>query len=282
MSLTAAGLVFFASRHLSADVAVGAWIGAVVTALAATVIVLKRARASAHAAPIVRERERDDVLVADPLAPPVSPFRVALVRVSARAVPRLSATATTAVVAMSLVATALLVPVALHLPRWIEAEVVLGTWWVMGAVALSVLLFRGTRLADDYVYRPPWHRPAEKRSTAASSSTGSGSSTDWLDPTGCLDAEGCAGALVGILLAAAAFAAAWLVVELAAPVVFLLFYTLLIRVVAHATRDNRGCRGNLGRSLTWGALWASAYAAPVVAFLWLLHAVIRARGVGGM
>jgi hypothetical protein len=191
-------------------------------------------------------------------------------------------TATTAVVAVSLVATALLVPMALHLPRWLEAEIVLGTWWAMGAVALSVLHFRGTRLADDYVYRTPWHRPIEKPSTARSSSTGSGSSTKWLDPAGCLDVEGCAGVLVGILLAAAAFAVAWLVVELAAPIVFLLFYTMLIRAVARATRDNRGCKGNIGRSLAWGARWASTYAAPVVGFVWLLHAVIRARGMGGM
>jgi hypothetical protein len=237
----------------------------------------------------------------------------------------LSATATTAVVAVSLVATALLVPVALHMPRWLEAEAVLGTWWVMGAVALSVLLFRGARLADDFVYRPPWHRPGERRSTAASSrfstaptplmvppvptpatnaspmdssvgasstgstrkraagsSTGLGSSAGWLDPSGCLGVEGCAGALVGILLAAAAFAAAWLVVELVAPIVFLLFYAVLIRAVARVTRDNRGCKGNIGRSLAWGLLWASTYAAPVLAFVWLLQAVIRARGVGGI
>jgi hypothetical protein len=279
MGLTASGLVFFALRHLSADIAVGAGIGAAMTAFAATVVVLKRARASAHAAPIVRERDRDYVLVADPLAPPVSPFRVRLVRVSTRAVPRLSATATTAVGAVSLIATGLLVPVALHLPRWIEAEIVLGTWWVTGAVALSVLLFRGARIADDYYYRAPWHRPAEKHLSAASSSTRSGSSSGWLDPPVWLALEGGAGALVGILLAGAAFAAAWLVVELAAPIVFLLFYALLSRAVERATGDNRECKGNLARSLAWGTLWASTYAAPVVAFVWLLHAVIRADAV---
>jgi hypothetical protein len=281
MALTAAGLVFFASRHLSAELAVGAWIGAGTATLIAIVFVLRRARASASITPSVRQRERDDALVADPLSPPASPFRVVLVRISERAVPRLSATATSAVVAVSLVATAQLVPVALHLPRWIEAEVVLSTWWAIGAVALAVLLYRGARLADDFVYRPPWDRPADTRSAAARS-TGSGSSIDWADPTGCVDAEGCAGAIIGILLAAAAFAAAWLVVELVTPVVFLLFYTLLIRAVARATRDNRDCKGNVGRSLVWGALWASTYAAPVVAFVWLLHAVIRARGIGGI
>jgi hypothetical protein len=251
-----------------------------VAALASCVFVLNRANVSASITPAVRQRERDDALVADPLSPPASPFRVVLVRVSGRAVPRLSATTTTAVVAASLVATALLVPVALHLSRWIEAEIVLSTWWAMGAVALAVLLFRGARLADDYVYRPPWHRPAD-RHVMASSSTGSRSSIDWLHPPGCV-VEGCAGALIGVLLAAAALATAWLVVELVTPLVFLLFYTLLIRAVARATRDNRECKGNIGRSLIWGAFLASTCAAPVVAFVWLLHAVIRARGIGGM
>jgi hypothetical protein len=191
-----------------------------------------------------------------------------------------------AVVGLSFVATGSLVPVTLHLPRWVETEIVLASWWAIAVVALTVVLYRGARLADDYVYRAPWDRPTEpvedapapaKRSS--SSSRAVGSALEWADPSGCVDAEGCIGALVGLVLAAAAFAAAWLFVELVAPVVFLLFYGLMARAIARATRDTHECRGNVGRAASWGTLWASTYMAPFAVVVWLLHAVMRARGI---
>jgi hypothetical protein len=128
--------------------------------------------------------------------------------------------------------------------------------------------------------------PTESDEAAAAPAKRSSSSAravdralDWADPSGCVDAEGCVGALVGLVLAALAFVAAWLFVELVAPVVFLLFYLLMVRAFARATRDTHECRGDLVRAVAWGTLWASTYVAPLAAIVWLLHAVLRARGI---
>jgi hypothetical protein len=85
------------------------------------------------------------------LAGSASPYRAQVRRVLLAASPMVSGSVTAVVVVASLAASAVLVPVSVKLPRWIEAEIVLAIWWVIVGVALAVILYRGFRLRDDYV-----------------------------------------------------------------------------------------------------------------------------------
>jgi hypothetical protein len=46
--------------------------------------------------------------------------------------------------------TALVVPMALHLPAWIDAEVVIAAWWVIWCIALTLFLHRGWLVTHDF------------------------------------------------------------------------------------------------------------------------------------
>jgi hypothetical protein len=273
--LIAGVLAFFASRHVPKDVAVGIAIGVAVGALVAILLAIHRWRSSSADGPPVRRRDEQDVVVAEPLAAGESPFRARLARVASGAIPRASALVTAMVIALSFVGTASLVPFALHLPRWERTEVVLAGWWLVGVTTLSALLFRGARLADDYAYRAPWDGLRGFGTSGGSRDKGSSGWT-FADPSGC--ADGGEGFVIGLLLAAVALAAAWLVVELVAPLVFFLFYAIVVRAIGRVTRDNRGCERDFGRSMAWGTAWATLYLAPIAAAVWGLHV---AMGVGG-
>ena len=56
---------------------------------------------------------------------------------------------------------ALLLPLSLQLPRWLEAEAVLLVWWALFAITLTTLLYRGWRLKDDPTYAAPWNKPSK-------------------------------------------------------------------------------------------------------------------------
>src|SRR5690242_14129916 len=51
--------------------------------------------------------------------------------------------------------TAVLIPMALHLPRWVEFEIVLGAWWAVWLAVLTWLLFTGKRVTDDHQLGSP-------------------------------------------------------------------------------------------------------------------------------
>ena len=61
---------------------------------------------------------------------------------------------------------------------------------------------------------------------------------------------------------AAAFGAAWVAVELAMPVVFLVMYWAFMRAIGRVANDWHDCEGSLGKSLGWGALWARSTWCP--------------------
>jgi hypothetical protein len=193
-----------------------------------------------------------------------------------------SARATAVALGIAFLATASLLPAALKLPRWVEVEWVLLAWWAIGAVALATLIYRGARLADDHDLVFPWDRPdaddppASPRSADAVK-TRSPRWSDWLDPSGCVPVEGCAGILIGIGLAAAAYAAAWFFVELVAPLVFFLFYVAVLRAVRRVTTMHVECRGRLTLAIAWGALWAAAYALPLSLVVRLVHGALQSR-----
>jgi hypothetical protein len=183
-----------------------------------------------------------------------------------------------------LLGAAVLLPVSLHWPRWVEAEVVLGAWWLIVGTTLVVLLFRGFRLKDDWVYFAPWETPPGSTRAAKAGGGGSGCSSTGLEgctPDGC---DGCSGigdageAIVVVIAAAVAlavtFGAVWLFVEFAMPIVFLLMYTLIHRAISRVANDRNGCEGNLLKSIGYGALWATVYLTPLALVTFALHRLV--------
>ena len=185
-----------------------------------------------------------------------------------------TARATAAVLLGSLAVTAVMLPAAARLPRWIETEIVLGAWWMIVAATLTILLYRGFRLRDDFVYFAPWDRPSEPAAAAPATKDGSSSNLG-LDGCSGLDAEGCAAAAVITVALAAAFGVAWVLVEFALPVVFLLMYGLFMRAIGRVANDRHGCEGDLAKTMRWGALWATLYVLPLALITALLHALRR-------
>ena len=69
--------------------------------------------------------------------------------------PRLSGRASAAWLVVCFVLTAVLIPMALRLPRWVEFEIVLAAWWAIWLAVLTRLLYAGQRVADDHQMREP-------------------------------------------------------------------------------------------------------------------------------
>jgi hypothetical protein len=214
-----------------------------------------------------------------------SPFRAHARRIVLAASPKVSGGATALIVGVSLAGAAVLLPFSLHLPRWIETELVLGAWWLIVTVTLVVLLYRGFRLKDDWVYFAPWDVPmphstadgSSAKSPKPKASGGCDSGIGGCAPDGCGD--GCSaadgeGILIVIALAVVAialFGAMWIFVEFALPMFFLLMYTLIHRAIARVANDKNGCENELLRSIGYGALWATVYLTPLIAATWALH-----------
>lgn len=224
-----------------------------------------------------REAEEDPVAGFRPSA--ASPFRQHIRNARARVAPRVSASATAGAVAAAFVSTAVLFPVGLRLPRWIEAEVTLVAWWVVLAAVLATLLHRGYRLRDDLIFVAPWERwGKDTPKVAAAGGDGSGA-------RGCADtiscSDGCSGLdgeaaivlVVGAALLAALFGAAWVVAEIALPLLLYVGYAVVSRALMRVAHDRHGCEGDASRSLAWGALWATIYLAPLAALVAIVQRV---------
>jgi hypothetical protein len=280
-ALSAPALAFFLSRHVSVGVAVGVWIGVACGVVVALAVAASQARRASRAPARVRRRELDD-RVGVTAEPTAGQYNVVLVRAARAASPLVSARGTSIALGIAFLATASLLPAALKLPHWVEFEWVLLAWWVIGSVALAALLYRGARLADDHALVFPWDRPVvadppPSPRNGETAKTRSSGWSDWLEPSGCFPDEGCAGVLIGIGLAAAAYAAAWFFVELVAPLVFFLFYVAVLRAVRRVTTMHVECRGRLGVAIAWGALWAAAYALPLSLVVRLVHGALHSR-----
>lgn len=221
---------------------------------------------------------------------PASPYRARLRRVARAAVTPLSARNTVLAVAISMVVAAVLLPVKLKLPHWLESELVLGAWWAVLTVTLAVLLHRGSGLADDYHYRFP-HLPAAfdaaskkkrgkgKRRHKRGKRRHEGSEHAWLEILNPLEWLQTGEAFVVVAVVAvvllAALVVAWFLVEALLPLVFLVVYYLLRRALTRAAADTHDCHRRPARSLLWGAIWSAIYVAPLGLLVWGVHAVLR-------
>jgi hypothetical protein len=184
--------------------------------------------------------------------PPVSPV-APIVKASAQRL--------TIGILAALAVTAATVPFALHLPRWVEAEIVVGAWWTIWSVVLGVVAYHGTTVADD-------HRPGSGRVTGLD-----GESPKWatlLDASP--DAEACLVAIVVFAVVGIALLGAWLVVELVAPAVFIVAYRGVVRALAKAQSANT--RGNAMRSALSGMGWAAVGTVPLAIVVAVAHALV--------
>ncbi len=208
-----------------------------------------------------------------------NPYRGRVKKTLSHVAPRVSGATTAAIVAGSFVTSAVLLPTALKLPTWVEAELVIVVWWLVWTVLLTVLLVRGYRLADDWVHFSPWERPSpdETKPSTPTAKASKGSGFEWGCSDGCSGIDG-EGALVVLVVGAAlalVFGAAWVLVEIAVPLVCVTVYATVLRAIGRVARDNHHCEGELARSLGWGALWASVYVLPLAVLTWLLHLAMR-------
>ncbi len=203
--------------------------------------------------------------------------------------PRTSARRTALAMTACLVFTGAAVPIALHLPRWVEMEVVLAGWWLVWAVVLTVVARRGAELVDDHalVIRLPWSPAREPRreplaggprgapEVPAEATVPPARSSWWSKVFEALtlpsDLEALVFALALAIVLGVALAAAWLVIEVVAPVLFGLAYFGVVRALRRAAQY----RGATVRASVVGAGWATAYVAPLAALVWLVHLVAR-------
>ncbi len=234
------------------------------------------------------------------------PYRQMARRTVVLRLPPVSGRLTAFTLLMCLVWSSLAAPFAMHLPRWVEAEIVLLVSWLAWAGVLAFVLHRGGRISDDHRFGPSlWFlkkkaasrapAPQDSETKAANrknkkdkkkkdkKSSGGGSWFDGLsgigDLSGLGDAgEGCLFIVGAILLAGGAVLMAWLLVELVIPALFTLAYLLIIRALKLATNDDT-CQGDLPRALGRGALFATLYLGPLFLLVVLVHMVARKSGV---
>jgi hypothetical protein len=203
--------------------------------------------------------------------------------------PMVSGKTSALVLVLCFVMTAIIVvPLAWKMPAWVEAEIVVATWWGVWGVALALLLHRGWRVSDDHEWSAPrnWLGWGNK-SGQSSSSAGDGCLSALDIPTfdlGLSSAEGCGQACAVMILAVVAvvvlFFAAWFVIEVAIPAGALVAYMLIRGMLARVANDKHGCENSWPRAAAWGVFWATVYIIPQALVVWLIH-ILAAQAKAG-
>jgi hypothetical protein len=186
--------------------------------------------------------------------------------------PKISRKPIVLLVSLCLILAAVLIPVGAHLPRWVEIEIVLGVWWLIWVIALTWILHRGHKVEDD----ANWTGMGSKKGSFldrfmpnSDKYSGCGDFAGCADP-GC--GEGFGGIVVAILALILIGLAVILLVELIIPAIALLLFASIGGMFARAVNDTHDCEGSIGKSLFWGALWATVYIGPVAAVaIWLAN-----------
>lgn len=280
-ALTLVGIAGTALWLMRAKLSLPWVLGIAAAALVVAVIVVATASTPREVA------RRADLLEEPPptvAGPDTHPYRARAIHVTAKLTPKVSASATVFAVLASLGLAAFALPTALDLPRWLEIEAVVGAWWGVFFVALSVLLYRGYRLRDDYMFVLPWKRPKTPEADAAGSAKkksgkGSGVLDDVGSDTGCsgVDGEGCLYVIAIVVVLVVFVGAAYVLAELALPLVFVLGYAVILRALGRVARDRHECEGSLLRAAGWGALWSTIYLAPFGAVVVAVHVALSQR-----
>lgn len=182
--------------------------------------------------------------------------------------PMLSGKASALILVACFVLTAVLIPMALKLDRWIEYEIVLAVWWLLWAVMLTAILYKRKRVSHDYQWREPrkWFNIKDL--------------TNWYGgmdpgpitlPADDVVGTACLVILVLLILAPALICLAWVVIEVALPAVAFVMYLVVRGMLARVANDWHGCQGNLLKAAFWGTLWATVYTLPLALVVWAVH-----------
>jgi hypothetical protein len=184
---------------------------------------------------------------------------------------RLSGKATAAWLVLCFALTAVLIPMALRLPLWVDFEIVVGAWWAIWLIVLTCLLYSGQRVSDDHQMGQP------RNWFSVGSTTVSRTDPDraWWDGFfwgSCVcDGEGVA-ILIGLVLLVLLI---WVLFEIAIPLLLFLLYFITRGMLARVINDRHRCRGRLIKSVSWALLWATVYTAPLAGAVWFVHNVHR-------
>jgi hypothetical protein len=171
------------------------------------------------------------------------------------------------VIALCFLLTAILLPVAAHLPRWVEVELVIGGWWVVWCVAITWMLHRGCEIKDDVA--TPDLPAGNMRNMSIFQGGNSSGDGRWYFPDSLEDLQ----IVVWIVVALAlGLGALWLAVELVIPGLAFLMYALIRSMLTRVVNDRHDCSGSLVRSVSWGTLWATLYTLPIGLAVWAVHA----------
>ncbi|HBQ16131.1 MAG TPA: hypothetical protein DEF51_35030 [Myxococcales bacterium] len=227
---------------------------------------LRRRAASRRAGFVAQVRAPDSE---PPRGPPMG-YRQGRAPLRARRLaPPVSGSLTALIVGSTMALTAFAFPSLLQLPRWLELELVIALWWGVWTLTFVILLYRGWRVARDLAPTGAIRAPAR---VAPGSRSGSSRWT-WADVfAGALDLDGC----LVVLAVAAAFGVAFVIAELILPMLLTGAYWLIVRGLTSVANDDHGCERSWPRALAWGALWSTAYTAPLAALVWLGHWLLRA------
>lgn len=211
--------------------------------------------------------------LSDPARPtsgrPVTNRLARMREVGARArLPGVSGRWSAALLLVLFVAVAVMLPLALHRSAWVEAEIIVGAWFLIWTAVLTWLGYTGRAVDQDWA---PFRSPRRTRGATG----GSWSSVDFSLPSfdvGDGDA-GLACLLITVVIA-------WVVVLVllvtftigyVVPLVAIGLYTLVRAMLNHVAARGHVTRGNLALSLARGAIWAAVYTAPLAIAIWLLH-----------
>lgn len=172
------------------------------------------------------------------------------------------------IIALCLILSAALIPVALRLPKIAEAEIVMGVWWVVWVGLLTYLLFRGDPVDDD----ADWIGQGTDRVRGW---------WDWASAPwdlGCWFDEGCASVVLAVFAFLFLGLAFILLIEFVIPAIAILLFLSIGGMLARAVNDNHHCEGRLGLSLFWGTIWATVYVGPIAAIVIWVAAVMQKAG----
>lgn len=149
-------------------------------------------------------------------------------------------------------------PLALKLPKWIEAEVVIGSWAIIWGFILSFLLYKGWHVEDD-------HHQEKLQDGAA-------------DAFSFFDAdfsEGFGGVVASIVISVVVALLVYLFIQTIFPAVAFLGYFVIIRMLRTVANDAHGCEANVFKAMPWGFFWAILYTGPLMLLVWAAHHYLK-------
>ena len=186
-------------------------------------------------------------------------------------------------------AVAVVLPLALHRSAWVEAEIVIGSWFLIWTAVLAWLGYSGRTVDEDWgQFRPPRRLLGRGRGEGPEGATSILQATPYVDLSGIdlpdLDGGGddgglgCLGAILAAIVAIAAIAAIvvllYVTIGYVIPLIVIALYTIVRAMLNHVAARGHLTQGDLPASLARGAFWAAVYTAPLAVAIWLLHVAL--------